>query len=490
MFLSIQNLLFRNLNVKQTLLKNTFWLGLGTAFTKLLFLALTIYATRILGVEGFGQFSFALAFVSLFVIFSNMGISSMIVREFAHEKEHPEQLYSLISLRIVLVLGTLLLIGISSFFIAQTPDVQMIIFILALFVVINSIIDIFYSFFHARQKMEYEAWFEAAQALAIFGLGAFMLLRFSSPLYFSYGYVLSAMVTLVLVLLFFHWKVLPLAIRWDFGVWKKFLKMSWPLAFMGMFGAVYSYTDSVMLGYLGMVKETGWYNAAFRIVMVSLVPAGFIGASFYPALSRFLAESREKFQKVWNYEIEIMIVLAVPLVVGGITLGGKMIESFYPTDFMPSILAFQILIVQAGLIFLHRPLYDAMIVLNQQKKAFWITMAGAMVNVLLNFILIPRYSLYGAACATVATHFLTLIIAAFFLRRFTFLHFTLAKIGLIAAIASIATAIMYGVITYPAFENFHIFFVVFLGAAVYFSVFLLIRKYILLTYFKKVYVSK
>lgn len=485
MLSSVQNLLFRNLNVKQTLVKNTFWLGLSTAFTKLLFLVLTIYATRMLGVEGFGQFSFALAFVSLFVVFSNMGVSSMIVREFAHEKEQPKQFYSLISLRIVLVLGTLLLMGIGSFFVVQTPDVQMIIVVLALFVLTNSIIDVFYSFFHARQKMEYEAWFEAVQASAIFGIGLFMLFRFSSPLYLSYSYVFSALLTLVLVLFFFHWKVLPLAIHWDLGVWRKFLKISWPLAFMGMFGAIYSYTDSVMLGSFGMVKETGWYNAAFRIVMVSLVPAGFIGASFYPVLSRFFAESREKFQKAWNYEIEIMIALAIPLAVGGIALGGKIIESFYPIDFTPSVLAFQILIVSAGLMFLYRPLYDAMIVLDQQKKAFWITMAGAMVNVVLNFILIPKYSLYGAASATVFTHFVTLVAILLFLKKSMFLQFPLVKIGLTFAAASAAAAAMYGVITYPLFHNIHILFLVSGGAAAYFFVFLLLRKYVVLRYSKQ-----
>ena len=72
------------------------------------------------------------------------------------------------------------------------------------------------------------------------------------------------------------------------------MKMSWPLALIGLFGVIYSSIDSVMLGYWNMFEETGWYNAAQKIVLTGLVPMGLIGASFYPALSKFSKESKEK----------------------------------------------------------------------------------------------------------------------------------------------------------------------------------------------------
>ena len=128
--------------------------------------------------------------------------------------------------------------------------------------------------------MEYEAWFEALQVAMIFGFGLFVLSNFPSAKNLSYVYFFSAIVVLVLVFLFFHAKVFPLKLKWDFLVWKKYLKMSWPLALVSLSGILYSYTDSVMLGYWNMFAETGWYNAAYKIVMASLVPVGFIGASF------------------------------------------------------------------------------------------------------------------------------------------------------------------------------------------------------------------
>ena len=477
-FNDIKTLLFNNLNTRQTIFKNTFWLGVSTVINKLLALALIIYAARILGAEGYGKFTFALAFVSLLMIFSDFGLSPIITREFAREKEKKEEFYSIISLKILLAFATFVLILLSAFFFAPGKDTQMVILILAFFLLINSFISICHSFFHARQKMEYEAWFETLQSLMIFGLGLFVLFRFPSAENLSYAYFFSSLVALVFVLLFFHFKVFPLKIEWKFLIWKKFLKMSWPLALIGLFGVIYSYTDSVMLGFWHMLAETGWYNAAYKIVMAGLIPMGLIGASFYPALSKFSKTSAEKFQKTWNYELEIMIMLALPLVVGGMLLAQKIIYSFYPLDFSPSILAFQILILTAGIIFLYRPFYDGMIVLNQQAKTFWITMAGAVANVILNLLLIPRYSLYGAAVATVITNLLILLIIIFYAKKFTFIRIHNLKIFFTFLTSAIASALMYLVIKQPFIYNINIFLLVVIGSVVYFITILFFRKYI------------
>ena len=477
-FTSIKSILFDNKTVKQTIFKNTFWLTVSTVINKLLALGLIIYAARILGAEGYGKFTFALAFVSLLMIFSDFGLSAIVTREFAREKEKKEEFYSIISLKVLLAFGTFILILLASFLAVPEKDTQTIILILALFFLANSFIGICYSFFHARQKMEYEAWLETLQILMISGLGFLVLFKFPSLENLSYAYFFAALTALIFVLFFFHFKIFPLKIEWNFLVWKKFLKMSWPLALIGLFGAIYSYTDSVMLGYWNMLAETGWYNAAYKIVTAGLIPMGLIGASFYPALSKFSKESKEKFQKAWDYELEIMILLSLPLAVGGMLLAPKIIYSFYPFDFSPSILAFQILILTAGIIFLYRPFYDAMIVLNQQAKTFWITIAGAVTNVILNLILIPKYSLYGAAIATVITNLLIFLLLFYFALRFASIkfpdyNFLLTFLGIL-----LSSGIMYLVISQSVIYNFHVLIYVLIGISVYFIIFLAYIKLI------------
>ncbi len=485
-YANIKSFLFENTTAKQTIFKNTFWQIVGNIFNKLFTFALAVYAARILGVEDYGKFTFAVAFISLLMVFADFGLSTIIIREFVRKEEKEEEFYSIISLKIILSLIVFILILVASFF-APGNDIQKIILILSFFFLINGFIAMCYSFFHACQKMEYEAWLEIIQVLLIFGFSFFVLFRFPSVENLSYAYSISSLIALIFVFLFFHYKVFHLKIEWNFSIWKKFLRMSWPLALTGLFGVIYGYTDSVMLGFWEMFTETGWYNAAQRIMLVGLLPMGLIGGSFYPALSKFSKESKEKFQKAWNYELEIMILIALPLVVGGIALARKIILFFYPLEFYPSVLAFQILILTAGIILLYRPFYDAMIVLNQQIKTFLITAAGAVTNVILNLILIPKYTLYGAAVATVITNFLILLIIIFFAKKFTTLKTYNLKILFTFLISALASFLMYSFIRQEFLYRFNIFLLIFLGAAVYFIVFFIFRKYILLKYFKQIY---
>src|SRR4030042_5041459 len=154
-FNDIKNILFSNLTTKQTIFKNTFWLGVGTAVNKLLALALIIYAARILGAVEYGKFTFSVAFVSLLMIFSDLGLATIITRELSREKEKKEEFYSLISLKALLTFGSLILILLVSSFVVKEESIRRIVLIMASYLLINGLIGVFYCFFPARPKMEY-----------------------------------------------------------------------------------------------------------------------------------------------------------------------------------------------------------------------------------------------------------------------------------------------------------------------------------------------
>ncbi|MEK9135208.1 MAG: oligosaccharide flippase family protein [Patescibacteria group bacterium] len=474
-FSGIKEFFLDNKTVKQTLFKNTAWMVIATGLDRLLRLALFIYVARILGATEYGKFSFALAFISLFVIFYDFGLPSIVTREFSREKDKKEEFYSVISLKILLSLTALILIWLTSFFVADTPEVRRIIFILAVFSMIDGFISILYAFFQAFQKMEYRALIEIIQAILITGIGFFVLFNFPSVENLSNGYLIAASLTLFFALVFFHFKFLPLKIAWQKSVWQKFLTMSWPLGLGALFGVINNYADSVMMGSWNMFAETGWYNAAFKITTVLMIPGALISRSFYPVLSGFFKESKEKFQKAWNYQMDIMIFLAVPSFIGGIIFAPKIIYSFYPDNFIPSVLTLQILIVAAAVIFIHRPLYDAMVASNQQKKIFWITALTSIVNIVLNLILIPRYSLYGAAAATVAANILTVLIFLKYTMKFTPISPFQLNFLYTFFLAAISSFLMYMAIKQPLIYNFNIFLFLIMGSVTYFLAFFGLR---------------
>lgn len=457
----------KNSGIKQTIAKNTFWLTAAEGITRFLKLFLIIYVARILGATEYGKFTFALAFVSLFAIFSDFGISQITTRELAREKEKEREFSNILSLKLILSIGALILICLGSFFITSDPVIRGIIWILGIYIIVSSFSEIIYAFLRARQKMEYEAWAKILQAVVVTGAGFFVLFNFPSVQNLSLAYLLAALIALIFILVFFHFKICRLKVSFNKNIWRNILIMSWPLALGGIFATIYSNTDSVMMGYFGQIIQVGWYNAAYRIIGATLIPVGLASISFFPVFSKLFKESKEKLQKAWNYYMQLMILLAVPIIVGGITLAPKIIDFIYDSSYFPSILAFQILVVMAGITFLCNPFNQALIISNQQKRLFWITLSGAILNVGLNLILIPKYSLYGAAFATVATLFLIFFLLFKFTLKFTpikpfNLKFLFSFLG-----AGFSSIVMYFVISQKIIYNLDVVFSILIGAVIY-----------------------
>jgi len=104
-----------NKTTKQTLVKNTFWLTASFVFSKLFKYFLVIYAARLLGIIQYGYFNFAMSFAALFAVFADLGISSIISRDLAREKETEIKIPAIFTLKFLLCLFTFLLIVIASF---------------------------------------------------------------------------------------------------------------------------------------------------------------------------------------------------------------------------------------------------------------------------------------------------------------------------------------------------------------------------------------
>jgi len=180
--------------------------------------------------------------------------------------------------------------------------------------------------------------------------------------------------------------------------------------------------------------------------------------------------------------MQLMIFLILPIVVGGMILAPKIINFVYDLSYFPSILAFQILLIMAAFYYISNPFFHALIISNQQKKVFWATFFGAVINVILNLILIPKYSLYGAAISTVISFIFVFSLLFWFTSRFTFIKPLNFKLLLNFIKISLSSIAMYLVVSQPIIYNLNVIFSVLVGVLVYLVSLIFIKK--LTTLFK------
>jgi O-antigen/teichoic acid export membrane protein len=177
-----------------------------------------------------------------------------------------------------------------------------------------------------------------------------------------------------------------------------------PLAMASGATTLYMNLDTVLLGSLGSITATGWYNLAAKLTGILLVPTSLLSLAIFPAFASTAANVDQVFRRrweEWSVHLAAIGVFAAAVVFAG---AGRIIDILFGSAFHPAALALRILMITVVLIYLYTPLYQAMIVFNQQGRLFWLLAAATVLNLGLNVLLIPRYSLYGAAWATVATH--------------------------------------------------------------------------------------
>lgn len=464
---NIQALFFENMGVRQTVIKNTFWLVFAEIISRFLEFILIVYIIRILGVTEFGKFTFALALVGIFIVIFDLGISDITTRDLANDKNTEKDYATIFSLKITLSIMALILILIVSFFITKDPVIRFIIWILGIFVLTNDLFYMIYSFLRARQKMEFEAGAKILRSLILTLFVFLTLFRVPSIENVSYGYLFANVLTLVLILLFFHFKIHSLKLNFNINIWKNFLKISWPLGLAAIFGAIFLNIDSVIMGYFNQITQVGYYNAARRLVAVLIIPATLVSMSFYPILSKLFKESKEKLLMAWNFYMELMIISAIPLVVGGSVLAPQIINFIYGGSFNVSILVLKILIFIAGINFLCYPYIIMLIVAGQQKKNLLVSLIVATVNVSLNLILIPRYSLYGAAVACIITYIVFFISLVGFAKYFMPIPIFNSRLFKILVGTIFSSSVMFAVINQPFIYNHNLIFVVIIGMLIY-----------------------
>ncbi|KPJ55940.1 hypothetical protein AMJ49_06040 [Parcubacteria bacterium DG_74_2] len=461
---SIKNLFLENKSIKQTIFKNTFWLGISEIFTRLVGIFIVVWMARYFGPAIYGQWAFALSFVTLFSVLADFGFSTLTVREIARDKSKTSQyLSNIIIMKIILGLITLGLIAIIIQLLNKEPEIVKLVYFLGIYIVINTFANFFQYIFRANEKMQYEAVCRVLQSIFLFGLVLFFILDEGSILTISYAYIIAALISVFFSIFLIWFYFSKFSLRINIKICKEIFFKAWPFALSYMAISVYYYMDTVMLGLMKSNQEVGWYNAVYRIVLFTQVAGTIIWASFFPQLSQKYKESLNSLKKVANQLAEITHIFAWPVAMGGTLLASQIIVFFYGKEYLPGTLAFQILIWSIAIIYIASVYHETIKASDRQKLYLTGVGGGAVLNIILNFLFIPRWSLNGAALATLLTEMAVMIFMYIQVNKFINLK------PFIPALIPFVSAIVMGGSIYFCFSSFNVILVIFLGGMIYFS---------------------
>lgn len=359
------------------------------------FIATAVLARR-LGPDGFGIVGFALALCGYLNLAVNSGMNDIGAREVGRVPAHARHLYaSVTTVRLMLATGALALLGVVAWFLPKPAVVQVVVLLSGLSF-FSYAIDPTWAFKGLERPVLAGAGVLLGQAIYAFGV----VLAVRGPADVAVVPVLQfagefgAALLLALVLLR---GTLP---RVAFADGMRVLRSS---AYLGLAKVLRTITitfDVVMLGFLATDREVGLYTAAYRLTFLLMSVTTSLSAAYLPSYARAFSGESAAFRRLVETSLVTSAAIGAPLVAGAVVMAGPLLTFLFGAEYAEASSALRLLALSVGVIFFHWSLSNVLVASHRTRLQAKIHGAAAAVNAGLNFVLIPRFGIVGAAAAT------------------------------------------------------------------------------------------
>lgn len=402
--------------------KNIFLNGINTV-TSIVFPVITFpYAARVLLPEGIGAVNFLNSIISYIVLLTSLGIPMYAVKEVAKYRDDIK-LRNKVTTEILILSTFLCLCGyiavwILAEFVPQIHKQQALFYVLSLTIIFTGIGATW--FYQGIEDFK----FITVRALVIRTLAAvslFIFVKSPSDL-ILYGWIIvgSTVGNNIINLIHLRKHIDYKSIEWTKLQIKRHIVPALQVFILNLIISLYIQLNSIMLGFLSGDEAVGFFTAGNKISHIGLTMISSLGTVLLPRCANLL-QSGDKvgFQRVISKSLNVTLLLALPITIGLMVLAGPITLIFCGDEFGPAI---PILLVTASVV-IFVSLTNLMGIqvlypMDKVKIVIWSVTGGAIVNILLNILLIPHYGALGAGIATLLAEFAVLALQVIMGRRY------------------------------------------------------------------------
>ena len=381
---------------------NTSWLFAEQLLRMVAGLLVGIWVARYLGPEQFGIFSYAIAFTSLFNSIAKLGLDGIVVRDLVKEAEKRD-IYLGTAFWLKL-LGALLMLGIVAIAMQLTssdPLTNLYILIIASGAIFQSF-EVVDFYFQSKVLSKFVSICKMAQLFISSLLKLYFIYTGAELIYFVLVTLLDQVTLALSLYIAYRFQELGSFYgHFNKAIAKQLLKDSWPLIFSGLVIMIYMRIDQIMIKEMLGERDVGLFSAAVRLSEVWYFIPVIISTSLFPSIVNAKKISDKlydtRLRRLYTFMIWLAIMIALPMTF----LSNWLVTLLYGEAYRE---AGQILMIHiwAGVfVFMGVSSSKWFISEGLQRHLTINTVAGAIMNILLNIFLIPKYGIYGAAIATV-----------------------------------------------------------------------------------------
>lgn len=380
------------------------WIIVCRIIQAILNLVISTISARYLGPSNYGLISYASSIVAFMLPLVQLGLRNILVQELIESPEHEGEILGTTVISCVLssILGVICVIGIVSILNRSEVDTIIVCSLYSVSLFFQSL-EIIHYWFQAKMLSKYTSITSLIAYVLISVYKAYLLINRKSIFWFAVTNSLDYLLISV-ILFYFYQKNGGQRFSFSFDRFKNMFQKSRYYIVSGMMVTVFAQTDKIMLKLMINETETGFYSAAVTCAgMTSFVFSAIID-SFRPVIFTTRKTNHDGFEK-WMarlYSIIIYIGLAQSIVLCG---GAELIvQILYGANFAPTSTILSIITWYSAFSYMGS-VRNIWILAEDKQNVLWIiNLSGALLNVVGNLILIPKFGACGAAVALSLIH--------------------------------------------------------------------------------------
>ncbi len=401
---------------KNTSVVHNFIMNIILTMSSFIFPLLTFpYVSRILSPVGLGKVSFATSVVSYFLIIAQLGIPTYGIRACAKVRDNREELNKTVKeifyISMIMCVIAYVLLGASIVLIPKFQEEQKLLVIISSMILFTTLgVEWLYK---ALEMYSYITW--RSIVFKLIALIAMFLFIHEKEDYVIYGAIsiLASSASGIMNFINLH-KFVDLRVRYSLD-FRKHMKPILVFFSMSCATTVYLNLDTVMLGFMKIDADVGYYNAAVKIknILVSIVTS--LGAVLLPRVSYYVENGeKEKFKDLAVKAIQFVYFLSLPLMMYFIIFAKQGVLFLSGEEYYSAILPMQCMMPTLVFIGLTNIMgIQILVPLGKEDKVLISVIAGAVVDLIINAILIPKYAATGAAIGTMIAEIVVFIVQYF-----------------------------------------------------------------------------
>jgi len=406
--------------------KNTSWLFADKVVRLLAVLVTSIFVTRYLGPQLFGQLNYASAFVGIFFALTSMGLDGILVRDLVRT---PERKDHLLGTAATIKFGGAVLLFITVLLLALAKHMEGLTLAMVLVIAAAEFLrplGVIEQYFLSQVNGRTIATVNIVQSLMASGFRMALILGHAPLIWFAWAYIVEAVVGVIgdLIAYYSHGAVWR-AWRYSKDTARYLLAQSWPLVIYGLALYVQAKIDQVMIGDIltrsigeaAANAEVGQYSAALKMIEALGFLPTIVVASLAPAITRAKAQDfvlyRQRLVNQYRLMFLMFLLVSIPLFfLGEPAMAFLFGEKFRMAGYLLHLFAIRLFFTNMGVA-------KSSFITNESMFRYSLITAvlGAVLNIVMNYVLIPEYQSIGAIWAMIGSFFVSTFLVDLFFKE-------------------------------------------------------------------------